>query len=581
MLISKRGWLLISIVALIALIAAGCGAATPQVVEKEVVVEKPVVQTVVVEKEKIVEKPVVETVVVEKIVERKIEVTPEITPAPEELSGTLVVGRGGDSVILDVGPATDGESWRVVCEVNEPLVRLAGTSTKPIPWLAESWETEDSQTWIFHLRKGVKFHNGNPFNADVVKWNIERWRDPDNPYRFGRAFEYYDAEFGTESAIEDVKVIDDYTVQIKLAQPSAVLLAKLPLCGVFSMVDPQEVMAQGDKYGTAAGTIVGTGAFKFVEWIPDDHITLERNNEWWGGPPRLAKLIFRSIPDNSARFAELQAGTIHQADLAQTDLPAAEADPNITLYTQPSLSTGYIAFQQCTPPFDKLEVRQAVAHAVNWAALIEPFYGKYAQVANSFQPPSILGHNPDLKQYEYDPELAKELLAKAGLPDGFETDFWYIPVIRGYFPDSKAIGEAIAADLAKVGIKTSLQTEDWGAYLQHRNEGKFPMWMLGWGSDNGDPDNYLGWHFYHPIGQPKAEDCYDNERVAELLIEGRVEADPAKREKIYQEAEALIHEDVARIPVVWPRGNVVFRTEVKGYVPVVFRSWYENLWIGK
>jgi len=427
----------------------------------------------------------------------------------------------------------------------------------------------------------VKFHNGNPFNAEVVKWNMDRWRTPDNEYRFGKPFEYYDSEFGAETGIEDVKVIDEYTVEVKLMQPSAVMLAKLSLAGVFGMVDPQEVMAQGDKYGTPAGTAVGTGPFKFVEWIPDDHITLERNTGWWGGPPRIEKLIFRSIPDNSARFAELQAGTVHQADLAQTDLPAAAADPNLTIYKTPALSTGYIAFQQCTPPFDKLEVRQAIAHAVDWAALIEPFYGDAAAPAKSFQPPAILGHNSELTGYEYNPEKAKELLAAAGMPDGFEADFWYIPVIRGYFPDSKAIGEAIAADLAKVGIKVNLKTEDWGAYLDDRNNGKFPMWMLGWGSDNGDPDNYLGWHFYHAIGEPRKEDCYANDKVAELIIQGRVEADPEKRALIYQEAEKLIQDDVARIPVAWVNGNVVMRNEVKGYLPVVFRSWYENIWMSK
>jgi peptide/nickel transport system substrate-binding protein len=192
-----------------------------------------------------------------------------------------------------------------------------------------------------------------------------------------------------------------------------------------------------------------------------------------------------------------------------------------------------------------------------------------------------LGSNPDVKPYEYNPTKAKEVLVKAGLPNGFETEFWYIPVIRGYFPDSKAIGEAIAADLAKVGIKVSLKTKDWGAYLEDRNNGKFPMWMLGWGSDNGDPDNYLGWHFYHDIGKPRKEDCYPNDKVAQLLLDGRKEADQAKREKIYQEAEMLIHNDVPRVPVVWAKTVTVFRTEVKGYVPVVFRSWYENLWLTK
>ncbi|MFN8488003.1 MAG: ABC transporter substrate-binding protein [Caldilineaceae bacterium] len=502
-------------------------------------------------------------------------------PGPDETEGTLVVGRGGDSVLLDDGTATDGESARVTNEIVEGLVRIEGTSAKPIPALAESWETKDSQTWVFHLRKGVKFHDGTPFNADAVKWNMDRWRDPNNKFRFGRTFEYYDTEFGKDLAIQDVKVIDDNTIQIKLAAPTAVLLAKLSLSFVFGMNSPKAVEAQGDKYGTPAGGEVGTGPFKFVEWVHDDHITVARNDDWWGGKPKLAKIIFRSIPDNSARFAELQAGTVQTADVAQTDLPAAQADPNISVIVKPALSTGYISFQQCTKPFDKLEVRQAIAHAVNWSALIDPFYGKFGQLAGPFQPPAILGSNPDVKPYEYNPDMAKELLKKAGLADGFTTDFWYIPVVRGYFPDSKAIGEAIAADLAKVNIKVNLKTEDWGAYLDDRLKGKFPMWMLGWGSDNGDPDNFIGWHFSHPVGEPKKEDCYANDKVAQLLIDGRTEADQAKREKIYKDAEVLVHDDVPRIPVVWASSVSVFRKEVKGYQPVVFRSWYENLWISK
>ena len=505
--------------------------------------------------------------------------TDDSAPGPEDMDGTLIVGRGGDTVSLDAGTATDGESARVLQEIIEPLVRLEGTSTKPIPWLAESWETEDSQTWTFNLRQGVNFHDGTPFNAEAVKFNIDRWTNPDNEFRFGRTFEYYSYEFGETLQIAEANVIDEYTIEIVLSQPSSVLLNKLSLAFAFGINSPTAIQEQGDTYGTPAGTSVGTGPFKFVEWVPDDHITVERNDEWWGPRPNLKSIIWRSIPDNSARFAELQAGTIHQADLAQTDLPLAAEDPNLTLYTLPSLSTGYISFQQCTEPFDKVEVRQAIAHAVNWEALIPAFYGDYGQSAGSFQPPAILGSNPDIVQHEYNTELAKELLAQAGLPDGFTTDFWYIPVVRGYFPDSKAIGEAIAADLAKVGINVNLMTEDWGAYLEDRNVGKFPMWMLGWGSDNGDPDNYLGYHFSHAPGQPKEEDCYDNPELADLLIQGRTIADSAEREAVYKQAEQIIHDDVARIPVVWATTPVVYRNDVKGYVPVVFRSWYENIWI--
>jgi len=490
--------------------------------------------------------------------------------------GTFIVGRGGDSVSLDGATVTDGESWRVAGEILDTLTKLEGTSTKVIPWLAESWESTDSKTWTFHIRKGVKFHDGTDCDAEAIKWNVDRWRDPNNEWRFGRTFEYYVSEFGEDYAIVDTKVIDKNTFQMTLKNPSAVLLYKLPLVS-FAISSPTAVKAQGDKYGTPAGSAVGSGPFMFKEWVPDDKIVLVRNPNWWGDGPKLDQLIFRSIPDNSARLAEFLAGTVHQADLAQTDMATAEADPNIVNYTLPAMSTGYIAFQQCTPPFDKKEVRWAIAYAINRQALVDTFYTKQDSLAKCFQPSAILGSNPDVGPIEYNPDKAKEMLKQAGLPDGFKTEFWYIPVIRGYFPDSKAIAEAISVDLAKVGIQVELKTQDWGAYLEARNQGKFPMWMLGWGSDNGDPDNYIGWHFGHPVGKPKPEDCYANDVLAQLLIDGATQPDVAKREAIYKQAEQIVHDDMPRLPVAWTAGRAFFRNSVKGYVPVVFRSWYEKM----
>ncbi len=198
-----------------------------------------------------------------------------------------------------------------------------------------------------------------------------------------------------------------------------------------------------------------------------------------------------------------------------------EGNPDYQRVRLPSLGVGYINFNQCTQPFDKVEVRQAFAYGVNWQGIVDTFYGGLADRAGGFSPPAILGSNPDLKPIPYDPDKAKELLTAAGVPDGFSTDFWYIPVIRGYFPDSKAIAEAMSADLAKIGIKLNLKTKDWGPYLDDRKEGKFPVWMLGWGSDNGDPDNFIGYHFIYIDGKtPNKEDCYENQKLQDLLNAG-------------------------------------------------------------
>jgi peptide/nickel transport system substrate-binding protein len=378
--------------------------------------------------------------------------------------------------------------------------------------------------------------------------------------------------------IVSTKAIDKYTFQLTLSEPSAILLYKLPLAS-FGIASPAAVQKQGAKYGTAAGSAVGTGPFMFSEWVPDDKIVLKANPNWWGDGPKLQQVIFRVIPDNSARLAEMLAGSIQQADLAQSDMAAAAAAPSINSYTLPALGVGYIAFQQSKKPFDDRRVRLAVAEAINRKAIINAFYTKFDVVATGFQPPAILGSNPNLPPIDYNPEDAKKLLAQAGYPTGFTTDFWYIPVIRGYFPDSKAIAEAMAADLAKVGIKVQLKTEDWGAYLDDRNKGKFPMWMLGWGSDNGDPDNFIGWHFGHAVGKPNVEDSYNNDTLAQLLIDGRKEFDVAKRAQIYMKAEQIVHDDMPRIPMAWIASRGFYNKSVKGYVPVVFRSWYEKMWV--
>ena len=510
---------------------------------------------------------------------------PAATTAPAAgANDTLIQGRGGDSVLLDPGVVTDGESARVAATVHDTLTIIEGKSTKVVPWLAESWSTTDSKVWTFKLRSGVKFHDGSDFNADAVKWNFDRWSQKNFKYRYPtQKYEYWDNELS--QLVDSYRVVDPTTFEVTLKQPSSLILVKLTIFS-FGIVSPTAVMAQGEKYGTQNGTPVGTGRFKFETWVPGDKIVLNRNDDWWGGKanlaytqaPKISKLIFRSIPDNSSRFAEFQAGTVDLADLAQTDIVTLKGNPNYDLVPALSLSTGYIAFQQSVKPFDKLEVRQAIAHGVNWDAIVKTFYDEYAQRAAGFQPPAILGHNPNLKPYTFDQNMAKQLLAKGGVPNGFTTDFWYIPVIRGYFPDSKAIAEAIAADLAKIGIKLNLKTEDWGAYLNDRQEGKFPMWMLGWGSDNGDPDNFIGYHFLWTNGKtPNKEDSYNNPALQKLLREGQVESDPAKREKIYQDAEQIVYDEVPRIAVAWVTAPAVFPKYVKGWINplAVFRDWYE------
>ena len=438
--------------------------------------------------------------------------------------------------------------------------------------------------WTFKLRQGVKFHDGTDFDAEAVKFNFDRWGDKNNPYRFpGQIFEYYEQNFGegASGALDKTEVVDKYTFRMTLKQPSVILPVKLTLLS-FSIASPTALKEQKEKYATPAGTAVGTGRFKFVSWTADEKVAYVRNDDWWGGKgdvpytqlPLIKSIILRVIKDDTVLKAEFEAGLVDVIALTAEEIKALpDDDPNFAKYPGQALGIGYIRFNQALKPWDQLEVRQAIAHGVNWDAIFNAFYKPTDMRAGGFQPPAIPGHNPNIKPYEYDLDRAKELLTKAGYADGFETDFWYIPVVRSYMPEAKALAEAIAADMANLNIRVNLKTEDWAVYLSDRAAGKFGIWQGGWGSDNGDPDNFISYHFISKeTGKPNAEDGYYNPKLQELLLAGSQEVDSDKRIKIYQDAEQILHDDYAVIPLGWPIDTSVLPRFIKNHKVFVFRD---------
>jgi peptide/nickel transport system substrate-binding protein len=535
----------------------------------------------------------------------------EEAAAPE---GTFIFGRGGDSVQLDPAIVTDGESFRVTGQCLEPLYQYEPGSTRPIPALAtECTANEDSTVWTCSLREGVEFHDGTPFNADAVVFNFERWRFTDHPYHFdSQVFEYYEYMwngFDDNSMITNVEALDEYTVEFTLAEPLAPFLANLAM-DIFAISSPAAIEEYGEDYGLPSAGCVGTGPFQFVEWVEGDHITVEANEDYWGGAPSVEQVIWRVIPDDSARFLALQAGDIHGLEQAVVeDLQTAEEDPDLYVETRPALNTGYLAFPFQTVEFQDVNVREAVVHAINREGLVENFYGEYGEVANNFLPPLIWGHNDEIEPWEYDPELSQQLLADAGYPDGlsevtiaFDIEdaegnvvyeegetlpltLYYMPVTRFYYPSPQEIGEAMAADLASAGFDVTLELAgDWATYLGLRREGRLPgLYMLGWGGDNGDPDNFHN-YFFGGLSSPDAtkepdprEGWYANQEVAELCYEGLVTPDQAEREPIYEEIEQLLHDDVARLWIAHNNTPLIFSNAVSGYVPQpVGADYYEG-----
>jgi peptide/nickel transport system substrate-binding protein len=488
-------------------------------------------------------------------------------------SDTLIFGRGGDSVSLDPANVTDGESIKVTENIFEGLLAYKEENTEVVPALATEWSYDEANlVWTFTLREGVKFHDGTDFNAEAVAFNFNRWMDKDHEFHQGD-FPYYGYMFGGYKGdeghvIKEVVATGDYTVEIHLNNPQGPFLNNVAM-SAFGIASPAAIKEHGEKFGENP---VGTGPFKFVEWKRDDSITVEKNEDYWQeGLPKLGKVIFKSIPENSARFIALQNGDIDLMDgVNAADLPIIESEENLQQFLRPSMNVGYLAFNTQKAPFDNKLVRQALNHAVDKNALIDTFYGGLAETAKNPLPPSLWGYNDSITEYEYDLDKAKQLLAEAGYPDGFETDFWAMPVPRPYMPQGAQAAEQMAANFEKIGVKTEILSPEWGVYLERTGNGEHQMAMLGWTGDNGDPDNFL--YVLLDSDNAKTPDAgniafYKNDEVHDLLIQAQRITDVAERAKLYEQAQEIIHDDAPWVPLVHSTPPLAANSKVKGYVP--------------
>ncbi|BAQ08711.1 peptide ABC transporter substrate-binding protein [Bacillus sp. OxB-1] len=466
----------------------------------------------------------------------------------ENVNKTLVFGRGGDSTSLDPSRTTEGETFKVTKNVFETLLNFGEQDTTIHPGLATEWEpSEDGLTYTFKLREGVKFHDGTDFNAEAVVKNFERWANGD-----ADTFPYYNSMFGGFNGdeghiIESVTADGDYTVIFKLTRAQAPFLKNIAM-DMFAIASPTALEQGDDQFERNP---VGTGPFKFVEWRPNDTITIEKFEDYWQeGLPKLDKVIFRAIPDNSARLNELMSGGIDLADgINPSDGVRIENDENLQLFERPSMNVGYLGLTVTRPPFDKKEVRQALNYAIDKQSIIDSFFEGRADIAKNPMPPSISGYNDDIEPYEYNPEKAKELLAKAGLADGFEMELWAMPVPRPYMPDGMKVAEVIQKNLADIGVTAKIVSHEWGTYLDLASKGDADAFMLGWTGDNGDPDNFLYVLLDEDNIGSNNYTYYKNDELHEIFIAAQTEVDEEKRVELYKKAQEIIHEEAPWVPI--------------------------------
>jgi peptide/nickel transport system substrate-binding protein len=479
---------------------------------------------------------------------------------------TLVYGRGGDSVSLDPAVVTDGESLKVTKNIFDTLLDYNDGDTSIQPALATEWEVSpDGLTYTFKLRQGVKFHDGTDFNAEAVVFNFERWANGN-----ADTFPYYGSMFGgykndESHVIKEVKAVDEYTVQFVLKRPQAPFLKNIAMTP-FAIASPEAVKKYGDKFGENP---VGTGPFVFKEWKRNERIVLEKNKNYWlEGYPKLNQLIFVSIPDNSARLNALLKGEIDlMEDLNPSDLNQVEGNKDLKIFKRPSMNVGYVGLTNTRGPLKNKLVRQALNHAVDKKAIIDAFYAGQAEPAKNPMPPSIPGYNDAIEDYPFDLEKAKQLLAEAGYPNGFEMELWAMPVPRPYMPDGQKVAEAIQANFEKIGVKAKIVSYEWATYLDKAAKGEADAFLLGWTGDNGDADNFLYALLDKDSIGSNNYTYYSNDELHKILVEAQTVSDENKRNELYKKAQEIIKEDAPWIPLVHSTPLLAGKANIEGFNP--------------
>ncbi len=447
--------------------------------------------------------------------------------------GTLVYASGVDAQTLDPQFITDIPTFRVCGAMYEALT-AQDADGKVGPGLASSWTvSEDKRTWTFKLRPNVVFHDGTPFNAEAVKATFDRLLDPatGSPRRSALA------------AVASMAVVDDLTFNVTTKEPFAPLLAQLSAYNLY-IISPAQMKKQGADLKRAPA---GTGPFRFHSWQPGEQLVVARNDQYWGEKARLDQVVFKVVPEDSARTLMLLSG---QADVI-SGLPTVmvkrmEASGKVNVIRRTGYRTIYLGMNLAVKPLDDVRVRHAIAHAIDKAALVKGVLSGIGTLGGSYESSVIEGHDGSLPPYPYDPAKAKKLLADAGHPKGFSIDF-YVPT--GRYNMDRQVGEAIQAQLAAVGIRANIVAPEISSYLNTLSQAKAPMFLGGKGSPTGDMD------FTQTLSNGSTGRMnhfnFKNPEVDQLILQQRVAVDPGERRKVLDDLQGLVYREAPHVTLYY------------------------------
>jgi peptide/nickel transport system substrate-binding protein len=464
---------------------------------------------------------------------------------------------------LDPRVGTDGQSERIHSLIFDSLVRK-DEHFNIQPWLAEKWENPDPKTYIFHLHRGVRFHDGRALTAKDVKWTLDSVRDGSVISLKSNAFKL----------VDQVEAVDDFTVIIRLKEADTPLLWSLT-DGALGIV----------PYGSGKDfnrNPIGSGPFRFVRFDPDNQVILARNERYWAGPPKIERVRFAIVPDATTRALELRKGSADVA--ASNSLPLdmvknLRHDHKLEVLEEPGTNLLYVAFNLRDPILKNLRVRQALAYAIDREPMLHYLFADAGRLADSVLPPQHWAYNGDVAHYPHDPDKAEALLDAAGYPREKNGIRFHLAMKTSTEETSRLLAVVMQQQLAKVGIVLDIHSFEPTTFYADVTKGMFQVYTLRWvGYSNEDPDIFE-YAFYTGSFAPKAANrsYYSNARVDQLIEEGRRTLDQGQREQIYAEVQrllardlpyidfwyldnVLVHSSRVRIARVGPSGNYDFLT---------------------
>jgi ABC-type transport system substrate-binding protein len=362
-------------------------------------------------------------------------------------------------------------------------------------------------------------------------------------------------------AFSSIEATGQYEVAFNLCNPDPAFLSKIAFTA-FSIF-PEEYLNETGGTGAILEAPVGTGPYKVDVWNRGDSIIFSKNEDYWGDPAISDQLVFRWASEGAARLLELQSGQVDGIDNpSPDDFETIASDDSLQLIERPALNIFYFGMTNTFPPFDNVQVRQAVAMGIDRQRIVDNFYPGGSEVASHFTPCSIPNGCEGEAWYDFDPEAARQLLADAGFPDGFETTIYYRDVFRSYLPEPGLVAQELQAQLENnLGITAQIEVMESGAFIAESSAGNLNGFhLLGWGADYPHPTNFLDFHF----GQANGQFGTPHPEIYEVLAEAASVADPAEAAPLYEQANNMIKELVPMVPIAHGGSAVAYRAEVEG-----------------